>query len=344
MEEQDQKKNENIIIDKKGIDIKDNAKQLKEWNYYIQGLLTEYIAAKKYFAENDLKDQEENSNIEILKIQNIKSQYELGYSIYLKDLPKPISPEYIYGYSITERNNRFKEVINKYTKDRNNLIYKMNSQNYIISLKIKEKYEKYKKKLDNLTYIIKKLEKRFNNVWAPAPLYTKEYLPYQVEKISYDNCIFQLKIEMKRIDNKNEDINFIISLIINERKKLINNIQLKNIGSNYEECLWSMNYNEWTNVDINVENFLFGVEKGKNIPFKATINIGRVKKGKSISFKVKIPTENKDMAIINFNVKPIIPKGKKYFENEMRQFLIIKKIYSAFEGKSPFTSNSPKLS
>ena len=347
MEEQDQKKNENIIIDKKGIDIKDNDQKLKEWNYYIQGLLAEYLAAKKYFAENDLKVQEENSNIEILKIQNIKSQYELGYSIYLKDLPKPISPEYIYGYSNTERNNKFKEVINKYVKDKNNLIYKMNSQNYIISLKIKEKYEKYKKKLDNLTYIIKKLERRFNNVWAPAPLYTKEYLPYPVEKISYDNCIFQLKIKMKRIDNKNEDINFIISLIINERKKLINNIQLKNIDSNYEECLWSMNYSEWTNVDINVENFLFAVEKEKNlsnIPYKATINIGRVKKGKSISFNVKIPTENKDMAIINFIASPIIPKGKKYIENEMRQFLIIKKVYSAFEGKSPFTSNSPKLS
>ena len=345
MEEQEQIKIQNIDINSREIDIKGNAQIKKDWKNYIKGLITEYMAAKKYFEDNNLKVQEENANREISKIQNINAQYELGYSIYLKDLPKPISPEYIYGYSIIERNSKFKEIINKYIKDRNKLISKMNCQNYIISLKIKEEYERYKKNLDNLTYIIKKLENRFNNIWTPAPLFTKESQPYQVEKISYDNCIFKLKIEMKRIDGKNNDINFIISLIINERKKLISNIQLKHSSYNHEECLWSMNFNEWTNIDNNVENFLFGVEKGRNssnAPYKAIVNISRVKKGKNISFNIKMPSENNDIALINFNIFPLIPKGKKYYENEIRYFLIIKKIYRAFEGKSPLTSNPPK--
>ena len=343
-EEQEKEKKEN---NSKEIDIKRNNNQKEDWQNYMSGLLIEYNEAKKYFRENNLKAQEENANIELLKIQNIKKQYELGYSIYLNDLPKPISPEYIYGYSTVERNNKFNEVINKYKKDRNKLMSKMKYyQKYIMSIKIKEEFEKCKKILENLNYIIKNLEIRFKNEWTPSPLFKIEFQKYQVEKISFNNCIFKLKIEMKKIDNKNEDINFIISLIINEKKILSNNIKLKNIDNYHEECLWSMKYNDWKNIDNNVENFIFVVENDKNssyIPYKAKINISRVKKGKSISFNVKIPTNNNEIKLINFTAFPIIPKGTKYLEIEEREFLIIKNIYTPFEGKSHLTSNPPKL-
>ena len=38
--------------------------------------------------------------------QNIKSQYELGYSMYIANLPEPITPEYIYGYPKLERDKK----------------------------------------------------------------------------------------------------------------------------------------------------------------------------------------------------------------------------------------------
>ena len=202
-----------------------------------------------------------------------------------------------------------------------------------------------KKKLNDLDSMIKHLEKTFNNIWVPSPGYTQKIQKVQVEKVNYDNCQFKLKIQMKRMDNKNENLNFIISMKLNENKNLIKDINLTNQNNYSEECIWSMEYNDWKNIDNNVENFILRVENQKKlgIPFKVKINISHVKRGKGISFNIKIATNNNSFGNILFNIFPIIPKGKIYLANENKVYLFIQKIFPPFEGKSSLTANKPQI-
>ena len=331
--------------EKKEIKEQNNEIINNDWETYMIGLLNEYMAAKKYFEANNLKSQEEDANNKFLLVKNIKDQYKLGYTIYLNKLPEPVSPEYIYGQNILERNNKFKFLIEKYKKDQNRLILKIKSyQKKYLLQKINGDYEADKKKLNDLDSMIKHLEKAFNNIWVPSPGYTQKIQKVQVEKV---DCEFKLKIQIKRMDNKNENINFIISLKLNENKNLIKDIILTDQNNYSEECIWNVDINDWKNIDNNVENFIFKVENQKKslgMPFKAKINISHVKRGKGISFNIKIPTNNNTFGNILFNIFPIIPKGKKYLANENKVYLFIQKIFPPFEGKSSLTVNKPQLS
>ena len=342
-------KKSNLIFEEQEKEKEQIGKMIKkeENQKYINALLNEYMAAKEYFKNNNLKKQEQDANNKILEIQNIKSQNELGYSIYLNNLPEPITKEYIYGYSTSERNNKFKMIINKYISDKNRLLSKMESyQKYIISKKFKEEYQKDKKKLEELNSIIYNLKKRYENEWAPAPEFTKISKQDKVEKTSYDNCEFKVVVEMKINQQIKKDINFVLTLLLNEKKKLIRNTQLNKNGNYSNECIWSINSFDWNNIDNNGDNFLLYIvnEKNSNIPFKYKINIGCVQRRQGINFNIKIPIEDNDSIKIHFNVFPIIPKGKKYLGNENRIFFILKKILPPFEGKSLVTSNQQKLS
>ena len=48
-------------------------------------------------------------------------------------------------------------------------------------------------------------------------------------------------------------------------------------------------------------------------------------------------------AIINFSMKVIMPEGKKIVTKGSRETINIKKQYPAFEGKSPYTIEIPKV-
>ena len=89
------KKDNNKFINKKSYD----EKEKEEIKKYINGLLDEYKSAKDFFKENELKDQEEDANKKYIQIQNVKTQFEKGSLINSNLLPKPITPEYIYGCS-----------------------------------------------------------------------------------------------------------------------------------------------------------------------------------------------------------------------------------------------------
>ena len=318
------------------------------WGQYINGLLDEYKSAKYYFIKNKLNIQEQDTNNKILTILNIQNEYRKGNLNYLSNLPKPITPEYIYGYSTLERNQKYKKLLEYFIKDRNKLITKLQSyKKFAITTNLKEEYEKDNKKFQNLNMVIQKIQQNLKNEWAPSPDYSINTQKFKVEKITYDNCDFKLKIEIKKNDNKNEDIYFSIYLIINN-KKSVKYIQLKNENNFCDEWIHTMKYNEWKNVDNNVEDFILGFENEKNIGNNPNrnniISLNDVKRGKSISFNIKLPTKNKKVAKILFIISPIIPEGEKKWTIESKEYLFLKKIFPPFEGKSNLTSNPPSLS
>ena len=323
---------------------KDNDK----WGEYINGLLDEYKSVKYYFEKNKLNAQEKDADNKILEIQNIKNEYKKGNLNYLSNLPKPITPEYVYGYSTSERNQKFKILIDKFIKDKNNLIAKLQlSKKFAITKNLKEDYEKLSKKINNLNIIIQNTQFQLKNKWAPSPNYSIKSQETKVEKISYDNCDFKLRIEMKSYDNRNEEIDFNIYLLINNKKNNIKYIQLKSENNFCDEYIHSMKYNEWKNIGNNTGDFILSLENEKIVwknSKRITVNISNIKNGKNISFNVKLPTKNNNLAKILFNVKPIIPEGEKKWTIVTKDYLILKKIYPPFEGKSKLTSNPPSLS
>lgn len=311
-------------------------------NNYINDLLNEYKNAMNYFKKNNLKTQELDAINKYIQINNIKSQIESGNLIDLNNLPKPITPEYIYGCSTKERNEKFNELINKFSSDKKILEAKMkNFEKYAITKNIKEEYDKEHEKLKKLEYIIKKLENNYKNEWTPAPEYTKEYKKTHVEKISYENCDYKLLFTIKKIENKEENINLYINFIVNENKEIRKNFELKGENNFKENWEITLNVNDWKNIDINSDNFILNIDTDKdnfnqNYPF--IVDIRKAKKGKGVTFNLPHITKTNEKEVIKFNIIPIIPLGKKYIGEDIKQFILLKELLPPFEGKSIFTS------
>jgi len=315
-------------------------KNLEQWHKYLTEILEEYQEAKKYFGENNLKMQEQDAEKKCIEIQKLKTNIEAG--IQIKTAPSQVTPEYIYGYTTKERNEKFKEIVNKYLKDKNYLKLKINSyKQYNIIQSIREEIENDELKLAKLDFIIKSLKERYKNIWIPAPEFTKECQNCRVRKITFENENFRMKIAVKKIDNKGENIKMELNLKINELKQLYKEINLNNLDKLSEEWDWNLKFNEWKNIDNNSSNYILSINITKNnLNQKVEIDINKILKGKVFSSTLLIPTTNNDNEKISINILPILPDGKKYYTNEKKFNLIIKKIFPAFIGKSPLIKNN----
>ena len=104
-------------------------------------------------------------------------------------------------------------------------------------------------------------------------------------------------------------------------------------------------YNKWRKIDYNDDNYIFVVKIYKNNLNKTILNkdiqfdIVKMINGKIFSFNIFIPSTNKDKIEFNITITPIFPKGYKFPVNEAKQNIILKNIFPAFNGKTPFTNN-----
>ena len=93
---------------------------------YVDLLLQQYLSARNYFKENDLKENEKDCILKCKTIITAKRDIQLGYidSIDLNELPKPITPEYIFGITLEEREEKFKEIIAELIKQKEEIAEK----------------------------------------------------------------------------------------------------------------------------------------------------------------------------------------------------------------------------
>ena len=346
----DKKGNDKVLYDKKSNGL--NEKEKQETKKYLNGLLEEYNAAKEYFKENELKNQEEDAKQKIIQIQYAKIQFEKSNSISFNSLPKPIIPEYIYGRSTSERDNKFKDIISKYTEEKNKL--ESDLKNEILNLKklepekyakekaaVMPKLETEKAKLDKLKKIIEGFENKMKNKWVPAPKISKELDTCQKEVISNENKDYKLKIGLGKTNYKKDNLVLNIYLTVNENKTFKKEVRLKTIGDFDEEIIWTLTQNEWNNID----NFLFVLDyytgnMEENGAIK--LNINQIKDGKDLLFECPIDLNSQDIPIkLNINLHPIFPVEKNNFSSDKKDSISIKKIYPAFKGKSKDTNEIP---
>ena len=113
---QEVKKQKNEIINKKSVNpmySEEEEEEIKRLTQIVNDRLNEYRAAIDYCRNNELTDQQTNAikgakaiNIELKKIQNGKWKEVNEF-----DLPDPVTPELIYGYSKEERKAKFDKII-----------------------------------------------------------------------------------------------------------------------------------------------------------------------------------------------------------------------------------------
>ena len=334
-----------IINTKENINIWDSLneriknKSIKNEIFDINNLLEEYNAAKEYFKENNLIEREQNANKICEKIKQVKSQYEIGNNAILKCLPKPITPEFIYGCTIEERNYKYHQILTKKLNEKKILESKIKAfivNTFNLNNEQKLLYDKYKAELNKLNIDLKELEINYKNIWAPAPEYIKELNESKSEKIYNFNLI---QIDIKKTDIIKENINLIVTL---KRDQLIMNTKevSLNFGNNFnDKWEWQIFISDWIHIDkyyLKIENNNKLLSKRK--PFKIRVVIGKIKNGKGITFNSVIPETNNE--IIQTTIYPIILEGKKYIPKESNDTMNIK-IFKPFKYKNCSTGKIP---
>ena len=332
--------------------INDNEKQ--EIKRYINGLLSEYKAAKDYFNKNGLQKQEINNNKYLTILQQYLQDIEKGNFMNYKALPGPISPEYIYGSSISKRDSVFKDILDKYKAVSNALENYVKSSalkyqqldNFVFSL-IKEdvmpKLNNDKQKLDELKNLIKDLELSQKNKWSPAPDLLEELEYGDIEEISFKGCVFQMTIKTTK-KNYNSACNLIARLYlkINEKKMFTGDVRIINYGDFENEILWNLTEDDWNNLSnyfINVD-FIYDNQYQQG----TKIEISKLKEQNEINYKYQTKFQyNNGDTFFNFNIKVKLPEGKRKVTKGMKKVINVKKIFPPFEGKSPDTQNIPSL-
>ena len=334
--------------------------EIKKIQLYINTLIKEYTEAKEYFKRNGQENLANKSRQDLRILISAKQKVDLGRykEIKLGQLPKAITPEYIFGYDLTERTNKFKIILTQLIRDKNEIDEKMKSiMEKMKKLKKKEfekaketvkpKLDELKLKRDNITKVMESLKEKFKDKWTPAPEYNKVMEEEKIEKVSYEGAIFGLKIKVGKTDYDKDKTHLKLRLVVNKNKIFSKTVHLKQMGDFNEEWRWDFNGDEFKNLS---KNFLF-VELFRQHTFsddkkgEAKIDLGNIKRGTPFKSECKIQIESKRVEpTIMFLFTPIMPEGRKYYESIQKEKIKITKIYPAFTGKQhvELPSDKPK--
>ena len=332
--------------------------EIKKYQLYINTLIKEYTEAKEYFKKNNQENLANKARQDLRTLLEAKQKVDMGRykEVKLNLLPKTITPEYIWGYSETERTNKFKIVVGQLIKDKNDLDGKMKSiMEKMKKLKKKEfekakdavkpKLDEMKLKKDNITKLLEVLKEKIKDKWTPAPEYTKVMEVEQVEKTSYEGAIFGLKIKVGKTDYDKDKTYLNLKLEVNKNKILTKQVHLKQMGDYNEEWKWDFNGDEFKNISngfLYIELFrqhIFSDDKKG----EGKIDLGKIKSGAPFKAECKIEIESKRVEpTIMFLITPILPQGKKYYESVQKEKIKITKIYNAFTGKQQISLPNDK--
>lgn len=149
--------------------------------------LVEYKTAIEYFQHHklfpQLKDALYKAKSIIREIELIKEGEKKGKGENELNLPQQITPEYIFGYSNNELNEKYKIIFNYFHTHINQLKQKIsvfanelsllnNNEHTKIIIEIQNEIKEMKIKKHQLESILQTVSLYANDFWTPAPLYT----------------------------------------------------------------------------------------------------------------------------------------------------------------------------
>ena len=333
-----------------------NNEEKEKYQKYVNTLVKEYTEAKEYFKRCGFEKQltKCREDLKILLHAKQKIDYKNYKEVKLSALPKPITPEYIFGYTENERMEKFKAVLTQLIKDKNDYEQKMKSilekleklrKKELEKAKdaVKPKLDELKQKKEKTIKLMDGLKEKFKDKWTPAPDYQKVMEQEQVEKVSYEGCKYVLDIKVGKTDYDKDKTFLKLMLELSKSKVLQREVRLKQLGDFNEEWKWEFTADEFKNIP---KTFLY-VELYREHTFSTDkkgsgkIDLNGIRRGTAIKTDLKLEIESKRVEpIINFIITPVLPQGKKYYETVTKEAIRITKIYPPFTGKQQIESEN----
>lgn len=140
----------------------------------IEQRLKEYQSALTYFQENNIETNKKDANtkVKIIKAVLVAIKIGEGQGITMEDMPPKVTPEYICGYSMAERETKFKKVLQYLVTE----IKKLKEEKNHINTETNQNKKESNKKLAEIENKIQLKEKEFKELlqfqkdeWIPCP-------------------------------------------------------------------------------------------------------------------------------------------------------------------------------
>ena len=328
---------------------------------YIDLLLQQYLSARNYFKENELKEQEKDSINKCKDIINAKKEIQLGNieSIDLNLLPTPIKPEYIYGYSNDERTTKFKEIIAEIVKQKEEIVEKKTSYNDKLSKLKKRELEKmkdqakqvldsYQSKIDKFDSEIEDIKEKMKNKWIPAPDYCNMPEEEKIEKINKDIPEYTMRIHFGKTDYDKDNIYLKVKLDLGE-KEMNKEVKLKS-DKNFDETWdWTFEKREFKSLhrkclEIQMERSYWYKLGGTDVKGNMKVELKNLKDSIKIEGNYKMELQSKRASpIFEIKIELRSPFVDKVYETITKEVFTIKKIYPPFNPKAAEIPGGPTI-
>ncbi len=314
----------------------------------IKDRLEEYKKAINYFKANDLSQEKA---IELAKeINEMKKKIECHKSneVNISKLPNHISPEFIFGYSNTERIKKYKEFIEGLLRQRGDLRLEMDNKLEDIKTmpkmklkkeqpKIKAELDLKKKKINEYDKILKILKVNLQDKWTPAPLFKKEEVIEKSVKINNNIQPNQIRIFVGKLFQYNRGKNVSVELQLVLSKEYNETIE-QNSEKSFDKFInWNIDKSDLKHlnnkeliVKLKYKSFFRTYYEGS-----AIIKLTNLKNNIEIEGEYQLEQEKKQENYPKIEVKiqlrnPCV--GEAYEEKVKLNYKLIK-IYPSFKSK-----------
>ena len=328
---------------------------------YIDLLFQQYLSARNYFKDNELKDQEKDCIDKCKSIIMAKKEIQLGNiaSLDLNTLPSPIKPEYIFGYSLEERTDKFKEIIAELVKQKEEIVEKKKDYNDKLSKLKKRDLEKlkdqakqvldsYQSKIDKFDEEIEKLKEKLKDKWTPAPLYCLMPEEEKVEKINKDIPEYTMRVHIGKTDYDKDNVVLKVTLNLGE-KELNKEVKLKNEKNFDETWDWTFDKREYKSlhrkhIDVQMERSYWYKLGGTDVKGNIKVDLKNLKDSIHLQGNYKMELQSKRATpSIEISVDLRTPFVDKQYETITKDVFTIKKIYPPFNPKAAELPGGPTI-
>ena len=319
---------------------------------YVDLLLQQYLSARDYFKENELKEQEKDSIDKCKQIIVAKKKLLAGNAqeVNLNELPKSIKPEYIYGYSTEERTAKFKEILSELIKQKDEIdnkkksymekLQKLNKRDFAkVKDQAKSVLDSYQSKIQKYNETIESIKEKYKDKWVPAPEFCLMEEENKVEKTNNDIPENTMRIHIGKTDYDKDNVYLKVHLKTTD-KELTKDVQLKGNHDFNETWDWTFEKNEYKHLDkkiltIELERSYWYKFGGSNVKGTVNIELKELKNNIQLTGDYKMDLVSKRTTpSINVSINLRTPFCEKQYETVTKEVLSVKKLYPPFNPKA----------
>ena len=290
-----------------------------------------------------------------------KKEIQLGNiaSLDLNTLPTPIKPEYIFGYSLEERTNKFKEIIAEIVKQKEEIVEKKKDYNDKLSQLKKRELEKlkdqakqvldsYQSKIDKFDEEIDKLKEKLKDKWTPAPDYCLMPQEEKVEKINKEIPEYTMRIHIGKTDYDKDNVVLKVKLNLGE-KVMDKEVKLKS-DKNFDETWdWTFDKREYKSlhrkhIEVQMERSYWYKLGGTDVKGNIQVDLKNLKDSIKLQGNYKMELQSKRAnPSIEISIDLRTPFVDKQYETITKDVFTIKKIYPPFNPKAAELPGGPTI-